>query len=95
MRFVAAKKKKKSALAVAATRRLASIGSPPPQMNPEQMAHALLHAEERGEIERVSLDDGSWGWRMQGPGGKVQILKPTPEMLEALERFETQGHPAH
>ena len=94
MRFVAAKKKK-SALAVAATRRLASIGSPPPQMTPEQMAHALLHAEERGEVERVSLDDGTWGWRMQGPGGKVQILKPTPEMLEALERFETQGHPTH
>lgn len=87
--------KKKSALAQAATKRLARIGSPAPQMNSEQMAHALLHAEERGEVERVSLDDGSWGWRMQGPDGKVQILKPTPEMLAALDRFETEGHPQH
>jgi hypothetical protein len=90
-----APKKKKNALAAAATRRLEKIGTAPAKMSPEQLVHALMHAEERGEVQRVSLDDGSWGWVMQGPDGKQQILKPTPEMLEALHRFETEGHPSH
>lgn len=64
-------------------------------MTPEQMAHAMLHAEERGEVERVPLEDGAWGWMMHGPDGKAQILKPTPEILAALHRFETEGHPPH
>ena len=55
----------------------------------------MVHAEERGDAERVPLEDGSWGWQMQGPGGRIQVLKPTPEMLAALERFEREGHPAH
>lgn len=90
---VAAKKKKSNALAAAAQRRLGKIG--PARMSPEQMAHMLLHAEERGDVQRADLEDGSWGWAMSGPDGKTQILKPTPEMLAALERFDTEGHPAH
>ena len=90
-----AAKKKKSALAAAASRKLNGIGSAPAKMTPEQMAHALLHAEERGEVERVPLEDGTWGWMMQGPDGNSQILKPTPEMLAALDRFEREGHPTH
>ena len=86
-------KKKKSALAAAASRKLSSIGAP--QMTPEQVAHSLLHAEERGEVQRVSLDDGSWAWAMQDAQGQTRILKPTPAMLEALDRFEREGHPAH
>ena len=42
----------------------------------------------------MPLDDGAWGWKLQGPNG-VQVLKPTPAILEALERFERDGHPAH
>jgi hypothetical protein len=91
---VAAKKKKKGgALAEAAKKRLSKIG--PARMSPEQMAHMLMHAEERGDVQRVGLDDGSWAWAMVGPDGKTQLLKPTPEMLAALHRFETEGHPAH
>lgn len=94
VRAVAAKKKKKSgALAAAASKKLSGIG--PARMSPEQMAHMLLHAEERGDVQRVELDDGSWGWAMATPDGKTQVLKPTQEMLAALERFETEGHPAH
>jgi hypothetical protein len=89
------KPKKKSALAAAASRKLAKIGGDAPRFTPEQIAHMMMHAEERGEAERVPLDDGSWGWRMSGPDGKVQVLKPTPEILAALHRFETEGHPAH
>lgn len=88
-----ATKKKKSALAAAASRRLGKIG--PPQMTPAQLVHALMHAEERGEVQRTNLEDGSWAWVMQGPDGKPQVLKPTPEMLELLHRFETEGHPSH
>ncbi len=91
----ASKPKKKNALAAAASRRLARIGTEQPRYTPEQVAHVMLHAEERGEAERVTLDDGSWGWRMVGPDGKPQLMMPTPEMLAALERFETDGHPAH
>jgi hypothetical protein len=89
-------KKKPNALAAAASRKLAGIGKgASPQQSPEQIAHMLLHAEERGEVERVTLEDGSWAWAARGPDGKTQILKPTKEMLEALERFEREGHPAH
>lgn len=85
------KKQKKSALAQAASRKLANIGAP--RMSPEDIAHAMFHAEERGEAERVPLEDGTWAWAVQGPNGP-QLLKPTPEMLAALARFET-GHHAH
>jgi hypothetical protein len=87
-------KKKKNALAAAASRRLARIGEGS-RYTPEEVAHFMVHAEERGEAERVTLDDGSWGWQMVGPDGRPQLLKPTPEMLAALERFDTEGHPAH
>lgn len=87
------KPKKKSALAVAASRKLASIGSP--NFSPEELAHYMMHAEERGQAERVPLEDGTWAWQVTGPDGKVQLLKPTPEMLAALERFEREGHPGH
>jgi len=88
-----ATKKKKSALAEAASRRLSKIGPTP--MSVPQLVHYLMHAEERGEVQRVPLEDGTWAWAMQGPDGKPQILKPTPEMLETLHRFETEGHPGH
>ena len=97
MRRVMAKppKKKKSALAASASKNLARAAGAAPKMSPEQMAHMLLHAEERGDVQRVTLDDGTWAWATQAPDGKMQILKPTPEMLEALERFERDGHPQH
>ena len=85
--------KKKSALAQAATRRLERIG--PPRMTPEQIAHYLLHAEERGEVQRVQLENGGIGWALQTPEGRGQILPATPEILAALERFEREGHPPH
>jgi hypothetical protein len=89
------KPKKKMALAAAASRRLARIGGEAGNYTPEQIAHFMVHAEERGEAERVTLEDGSWGWQMSGPDGRIQVLKPTPAMLAALERFESEGHPAH
>jgi hypothetical protein len=88
-----AKKKKKSALAQAATRKLATIGGP--KMSPEEVAHVLYHAEQRGEVERVPLEDGSWAWVVPGPNGQPQMLKPTPEMLTVIHRFEAEGHVAH
>jgi hypothetical protein len=91
----ASKQKKKSPLAAAASRKLSRIGGAGSRFTPEQLAHFMVHAEERGEAERVTLDDGSWGWQMHGPDGQLQLLKPTPEMLAALDRFETEGHPAH
>lgn len=84
-----AQKKKKSALAAAASKKLANIGGP--RMSPEEIAHALFHAEERGEVERMPLEDGTWAWVVQGPKGP-QMLKPTPEMLAALARFEHEHH---
>lgn len=87
------KPKKKSALAAAASRKLASIGAP--NFSPEELAHYMMHAEERGQAERVPLEDGSWAWQVTGPDGKQQLLKPTPEMLAALDRFEREGHPGH
>jgi hypothetical protein len=87
------KKKKTGALASAASRKLAQIGGA--KMTPEQLAHSMMHAEEDGQAERVILDDGDWAWRMTFPDGTTRILKPTPEILAALERFEREGHPAH
>ena len=86
---MASKKKKKTALAAAASRKLAGIGGP--SMSPEEMAHALYHAEERGEVERAPLEDGTWAWVLPTAKGP-QMLKPTPEMLAALARFETESH---
>jgi hypothetical protein len=88
------KKKNASPLAAAASRRLAGIGGPS-KYTPEDVAHAMMHAEEDGGAERVTLDDGTWAWRMKGPDGQDRILKPTPEILAALERFEREGHPGH
>jgi hypothetical protein len=87
------KKKKPSALASAASRKLSQIGGA--KMTPEQLAHSMMHAEEDGSAERVPLDDGTWGWRVTFPDGTTRMLKPTPEILAALERFERDGHPAH
>ena len=85
-------KKKKSALALAASRRLSAIGTS--KMTPQDVAHSLFHAEERGDVERVTLEDGTWAWAMKpGPDGKRQILKPTQEMLEHLEELaQGRGH---
>ena len=88
-----AKKKRKSALAAAASKKLSSIGGP--KMSPEDVAHVLWHAEQRGEVERVPLEDGSWAWVMPGEGGQPQMLKPTPQMLEVIARFEREGHTEH
>ena len=87
------KKKKPSALSSAASRKLAQIGGP--KMTPEQLAHSMMHAEADGQAERITLDDGQWAWRVTFPDGTTRILKPTPEILAALERFEREGHPAH
>ena len=86
-----AKKNKKSALASAASKRLARIGAP----DPEEVAHAMFHAEERGEVQRVPLEDGSWAWGFVDPDGQQKMLKPTPEMLAALARFERGGPHNH
>ncbi|MEO8878024.1 MAG: hypothetical protein ABI461_20700 [Polyangiaceae bacterium] len=88
-----AKKKKGNALASAASRKLAQIGGP--KMTPEQLAHSMMHAEADGQAERLPLDDGSWAWRVTFPDGTTRMLKPTPEILAALARFEREGHPAH
>lgn len=86
-------KKKKSALASAASKRLQQIGPKP--MSPYDLVHALIHAEERGEVERTTFEDGTLGWIAMGPDGKPQALRATPEMLAALEKFEREGHPQH
>lgn len=86
-------KKKTNALASAATRRLMQIAAP--KMTAEQVAHMMLHAEQDGQAERVELEGGEWAWRMQMPDGSTQMLRPTPDMLEALARFDRDGHPAH
>ncbi len=89
-----AKNGKKSALQQAASKKLAGIGPKAP--SPEHVAHMMLHAEERGEVTRVGLEDGSWGWAVPGKDGTTQVLKPTPEMLEALARWEAgAAHPQH
>ncbi len=89
-------KAKKTKLAAAASRKLATIAGP--KITPEEMAHMLYHAEQRGEVERVGLEDGSWAWVLpsQGPGqGAPQMLKPTPAMLEVIDHFEREGHGDH
>lgn len=88
---MASKKKKGGALAAAASKRLSRIGAP--QMTAEELAHTMFHAEENGQAERVPTEDGAWAWRVQTPDGP-RMLKPTPEVLEALARFE-QGHDHH
>jgi hypothetical protein len=80
--------KKKSKLQEAATRRMQALAQP--KITPEQFAHAMFHAEQQGQVERVPLDDGSWAWLLPvDKTGKRPIVKPTPEMLSALNRFET------
>lgn len=92
---MAKKKRAKGALAQAASKKLASIGGP--KMSPEDVAHVLWHAEQRGEVERVPLEDGSWAWVLPGQGenGQPQMLKPTPAMLEIVDRFDREGHGEH
>jgi hypothetical protein len=87
-------KNKKNPLAAAASRKLAGDT---PRYTPEQIAHLMMHAEERGDAERVPLDDAgdTWGWKITGPDGTEQVLKPTPEILAALEKFAREGHPSH
>ncbi len=86
-------KNKKSALQLAASKKLAGLGPKPP--SPEHVAHMMLHAEERGEVARVGLEDGTWGWAMTGKDGQQQVMRPTQEMLDALARFDREGHPTH
>ena len=88
-----AAKKKKSALASAARKKLEKIGPTPPTA--EEIAHAMVHAEQDGLAKRVWIDDEKWVWTFTGPDGQQKALAPTPEMLEALARFETDGHPGH
>lgn len=90
---MATKKKKGGALAAAAKKKLEKIGPAPP--TPEEIAHAMLHAEQDGLAKRVWIDDEKWVWTFTGPDGQQKALAPTPEMLAALERFETEGHPGH
>ncbi len=89
------KAKKKSALAVAASRRLQMIGQP--KMTEDQVAHMMYHAEERGEVERTTLEDGNWAWVMPAqPDGKRPVLQPTQAMLAHLERLARgEGHDHH
>ena len=84
--------KKKSALKASASRRMQMIGAP--KLSPQQLAHAMFHAEERKEVERVTLDDGSWAWLLpEQPDGKRPMIQPTAEMLRALEGFARgEGH---
>ena len=89
----AKKRKKPNALAAAASRRLEKIGGR--ELSPEHLAHMMLHAEEDGHAERVPLEDGTWAWRTRGDDGTERLIKPTPDMLAALERFAREGHPAH
>lgn len=86
-------KKKNSALAAAASKKLSTIG--PAQPTPEHIAHVMMHAEEDGSARRVFVDDERWVWVFQGQDGKQHTLVPTTEILAALERFETEGHPQH
>ncbi len=87
-------KAQKGKLAAAASKKLQSIGGP--KMTPEDVAHVMFHAEQRGEVERVPLEDGSWAWLVPGGAkGEPQMLKPTPAMLHVLEQFEREGHGEH
>jgi hypothetical protein len=86
------KKKPNSALAAAASRKLARIGTPQGTHSPDEIAHAMFHAEQRGDAERVTFEDGTWGWQLRTPDGKVEILRPTPEIVAAVERFDDSHH---
>jgi len=89
-----AKNGKKSALQQAASKKLAGIG--PATATAEQIAHMMVHAEERGEVTRVGLEDGSWGWARRREDGQTEVMRPTPEMLECLARWESGAqHPGH
>lgn len=88
-----AAKKKGGALAGAAKRKLEKIG--PKMPTAEEIAHAMMHAEADGMARRVWVDDERWVWMMDGADGKPRTLAPTPEILAALEKFETEGHPGH
>jgi nitric oxide synthase oxygenase domain/subunit len=86
-------KKKKTALQAAASRKLAAIGGR--TVSAEEAAHMLFHMEERNEVERRVLEDGTWAWLMPPQAdGRRPMLKPTPELLEHLRRFEAH-HQAH
>lgn len=86
--------KKKSALQQAASKKLAGIGPAAPTA--EQVAHMMLHAEERGEVQRVRLEDGTWAWARARKDGQTEVMRPTPEMLEHLARWESgAAHPQH
>jgi hypothetical protein len=88
-----ATKKKKSALAEAASRRLMAIGLP--KMTSHDIAHAMYHAEERGEVERVASDEApGWAWLLPAQGSMPrQRIQPTAEMLESLTQLAAgQGH---
>lgn len=88
-----AAKKKKSALAAAAKKKLEKIGPAPPTA--EEIAHAMVHAEQDGLAKRVWVDDEKWVWTFTGPDGQQRALAPTAEILAALERFDREGHPGH
>ena len=87
-----AKKNKKSALSSAASKKLERIGVP--KVTPEEFAHYMLHAEERGEATRVPLEEGGWVWKVTVEG-KERTLTPTPEVITIFERMLKEGHPAH
>jgi hypothetical protein len=54
----------------------------------------MFHAEERGEVERVGLDDGSWAWALPAQeDGRRPLMKPTPEILQHLQNFQTHHEP--
>jgi hypothetical protein len=84
--------KKKSALQQAAARRLQAIGMP--KMSPQEMVHALYHAEEEGKVKRETQEDGTWGWRLPSQGDLPgQLIKPNEEMMKAYEMFARgEGH---
>jgi len=92
---MATKKKKGNALAAAASKRLARIGARDPGgMSPEDLAHTMFHAEQDGRAERVPTDDGGWAWQVMTPEGP-RLLKPTPEVLDALAQIEQGDHHHH
>lgn len=88
------KKNKKSKLSDAASRRLQTIGGP--KLSPQELAHMLFHAEQSGEVERVPQDDGTFVYLLPpDKTGVRQSLKPTPEMVAAIDAYHASGHTAH
>ena len=87
-----ANKNTKSKLQQAASRKLQGLGAP--KLSPQEIAHMMFHAEERGEVERVGLDDGSWAWALPAQeDGRRPLMKPTPEILAHLQNFQTHHEP--